>query len=182
MIFVLPARMLWDKGVKEFCIVSSRLKEKYYHSIQFLLVGMADEGNKAGVPADYLKEWEDGEYVKWLGYQSDMIGVYANSHVVVLPSYREGLPKTLIEACAIGRPIITTNAVGCKECVDEGVNGFKVPVQGIKELQDAIVKFINDPSLITSMGKEGRIKAEKEFDVKQVIATHLEIYNELYDA
>lgn len=176
---VLPSRMLWDKGVKELCIATARLKVMYKDSVEFILAGMADDDNKAGVPASYLKEWEDGDYVKWIGYQKDMVAVYENSHIVVLPSYREGMPKTLIEACATGRPIVTTDAVGCKECVDEGVNGYKVPVGSVMELAEALEKLIVNKDAILQMGKAGRVKAEREFDVKQVIQTHLDIYDDL---
>lgn len=176
---VLPARMLWDKGVKEFCLAADRLKEKYENQVEFILAGMADSDNKAGVPENYLIEQADGEYLKWIGHQSDMVAVYENSHIVVLPSYREGLPKTLIEACAIGRPIVTTDAVGCKECVDEGVNGYKVPVGSILELAQAIEKLILNYDDIRTMGRAGRLKAEKEFDVKSVIQMHLDIYDEV---
>ncbi|MDM1496786.1 glycosyltransferase family 4 protein [Myroides odoratimimus] len=177
---VLPSRMLWDKGVKELCIATDRLKSKYKDSIQFILAGMVDSDNKAGVPEKYLREWEEGEYVKWIGYQKDMVAVYANSHIVVLPSYREGMPKTLIEACAIGRPIVTTDAVGCKECVDEGENGYKVPVGSVKELAEALEKLILNQEDILKMGEAGRLKAEREFDVKHVVAQHLLIYDELF--
>lgn len=176
---VLPSRMLWDKGVKELCIVTDRLKSKYKDSVQFILAGMADNDNKAGVSEAYLRNWEDGEYVKWIGYQKDMVAIYENSHIVVLPSYREGMPKTLIEACAIGRPIVTTDAVGCKECVDEGINGYKVPVGSVVELGEALEKLILCNEDIINMGKAGRVKAEKEFDVKGVIQAHLDIYDDL---
>lgn len=176
---LLPSRMLWDKGIKELKEASDLLKPKYQHKLQFVLAGMADEGNKAGVPADYLNSWQDGNYVVWIGYQKDMVKIYQDAHIVILPSYREGMPKTLIEACAIGRAIITTDAIGCKECVDEGINGVKVPVYSIKKLAEAIETLVLQPDLIESMGKESRLKAEREFDVKNVIAKHLEIYSSL---
>ncbi len=176
---LLPIRMLWDKGVKELREASDILKEKYYNSIQFILSGLADEENKAGVPASYLKDWEEGDFVKWIGYQENMLKVYQNSHVVVLPSYREGMPKTLIEACAIGRAIVTTDAIGCNECVDEGINGFKVPVYNSKELANALEKLITNRDLIKKMGHNSRMKAENEFDVKNVINIHLKTYNKL---
>lgn len=174
---LLPIRMLWDKGVKELREASDLLKEKYQDKIQFILSGLADEENKAGVPASYLNEWQDGNYVVWIGYQKDMVSVYQNSHIVILPSYREGMPKTLIEACAIGRAIITTDAIGCRECVDEGINGLKVPVYSVIELANAIEKLVIDPNLILNMGKKSREKAVKEFNVKNVISKHLEIYD-----
>ena len=176
---ILPIRMVWDKGVKELRKASEILKEKYKGKIQFILIGLADVDNKAGVPASYLNEWQDGSYVKWIGYQKDMVEVYKDSHIVVLPSYREGMPKTLIEACAVGRAIITTDAIGCKECVDEGINGFKVPVYSTKELAQAIEKLILNKELLIQMGNRSRHKAENEFNVDNVINTHLKIYNNI---
>ncbi|MFP7655874.1 glycosyltransferase family 4 protein [Chryseobacterium proteolyticum] len=176
---LLPIRMLWDKGVKELKEASDLLKNKYHNKLQIILSGLADEDNKAGVPSSYLKKWQDGNYVTWIGYQKDMVKVYQDSHIVVLPSYREGMPKTLIEACAIGRAIITTDAIGCRECVDEGVNGLKVPVYSVQELADAIEKLMLNHDLIAKMGDESRKKAELEFDVNSVIKKHLEIYSSL---
>ena len=174
-----PVRMLWDKGVRELKEASEILKEKYKNKIVFILSGLADTENKAGVTEDYLRTWEDNEYVKWIGYQKNMVEVYQNSDIVVLPSYREGMPKSLIEACAIGRPIVTTNAIGCKECVDEGINGFKVPVKSTLELADAIEKLALSKELRTEMGKNSRIKAENEFSQQNVVKKHLEIYKNL---
>lgn len=176
---LLPSRMLWDKGVKELREASNILKEKYSNKIEFILSGLADEDNKAGVPTSYLKGWDDGKYVKWIGYQKNMFKIYQNSHIVVLPSYREGMPKALLEACAVGRAIVTTNAIGCKETVDEGVNGFKVPVASSTDLANALEELINNHDLVKQMGHNSRAKAEKEFDVKNVVEKHIEIYNSL---
>lgn len=175
---VLPIRMLWDKGVYELYEASKILKNKYFDKIEFILAGMADEDNKAGVPASFLKSWGEGEYVKWIGYQKNMFEVYNNSHIIVLPSYREGMPKTLIEACAMGRAIITTNAIGCRECVDEGINGLKVNVKDAEGLAIAIEKLVNNPNKIIEMGNASRLKAEQEFDVNFVLQTHLKIYKQ----
>ena len=171
-----PSRMLLDKGLKELRISSDILKEKYKDKMQIILCGLADEDNKAGVSSSYLENWQDGKYVKWIGYQKDMVKVYQDSHIVVLPSYREGMPKSLIEACAIGRAIITTDSIGCKECVDEGINGLKVPVYSSKELAIAIETLIINKNLITLMGENSRKKAENEFDINDVILKHLYIY------
>jgi glycosyltransferase involved in cell wall biosynthesis len=176
---LLPIRMLWDKGVKELREASDILKEKYYDKVQFILSGLADEDNKAGVPATYLSDWQDGNFVKWIGYQKNMVEVYQDSHIVVLPSYREGMPKSLIEACAIGRSIVTTDAIGCRECVDEGINGFKVSVYSSRELANALEKLIVNHDLIKLMGHNSRLKADKEFNVDDVISTHMETYNKL---
>lgn len=176
---LLPTRMLWDKGIKELREASQLLKSKYADRIVFILSGLADEDNKAGVPSSYLNAWQDGKYVKWIGYQRDMVAVYQDADIVVLPSYREGMPKTLIEACAMGKPIITTDAIGCRECVDEGVNGFKVSVKSSIELANAIVKLVNNDNLRIEMGKQSRLKAIKEFNQEDVIAKHLETYENL---
>jgi len=175
---LLPIRMLWDKGVKELREASDILNKKYYDNIEFILSGLADEDNKAGVPASYLNDWQDGTYVKWIGHQKNMVEVYQNSHIVVLPSYREGMPKSLIEACAIGRAIVTTNAIGCRECVDEGINGLKVPVKHAQSLANAIETLVNNPSRIIEMGKASRLKAKKEFDINFVLQIHSQIYNQ----
>ena len=176
---VLPARLLWDKGVNEFYEASQLLKKKYASKVIFKLVGIADIDNKAGVSPTTLKGWIDGTYFIWVDYQKNMVPVYHKSDIVVLPSYREGMPKTLLEACAVGRPIVTTNAIGCKECVDEGVNGFKVPVKSIQKLAKVIEVLILDKELRLSMGKASRNKAVDEFDQVNVICKHLEIYNSL---
>lgn len=178
---LLPTRMLWDKGVREVREASDILKKEYKEKITFVLSGLADEDNKAGVPSNYLNEWQDGCYVKWIGYQKDMVSVYEDVDIVLLPSYREGMPKTLIEACAMGKPIITTNAIGCRECVDEGINGFKVPIKSSNDLAQAIIKLIDDNSMRIEMGKQSRLKAVKEFDQKLVISKHLYLYAHLID-
>lgn len=129
-----PSRMLWDKGVQELREATELLRDTYQHTVSILLAGMADTENKAGVTSKYLLDWHDGEYVKWVGHQEDMNTWYQQADIVVLPSYREGMPKSLIEACAAGLAIVTTDAIGCKECVDEGDNGFKVPVKSVSSV------------------------------------------------
>jgi glycosyltransferase involved in cell wall biosynthesis len=106
-----------------------------------------------------------------------MIDIFINSDIVVLPSYREGLPKALIEACAIGRAIVTTNAIGCKECVDDGVNGFVVQTKSGIQLATALEKLIINSILRLEMGIESRKKAETEFNINTVVDMHMQIYN-----
>lgn len=173
---VLPARMLWDKGIGEFHAAAMLLKSLYFNKIQFLLVGRVDVDNKSGIPKNVLQQWADGDYFKWVGHQEDIFNVYKNSHVVVLPSYREGMPKSLIEACAMGRAIITTEAIGCRDCVDGGINGLKVPIKDPQSLADAIEFLVKNPDRIIQMGIASRLKAENEFSIVSVINTHLEIY------
>lgn len=177
-----PARMLKDKGVEEFIGAAEMLKEKYKNKVKFILAGKIDIENKAGISEEYLKEKLEKGYLDWIGFQEDMIDVYKKSDIVVLPSYREGMPKALIEASAIGRPIVTTNAIGCKECVDEGVNGYKVPVKSVKELSLAIEKLVQSSDLRKEMGRHSRLKAEKEFSLTGVVSKHIEIYTELFNA
>jgi len=174
-----PARMLWDKGIDELRAASTLLKKDYKTKASFVLSGRDDDGNKAGVPLSYLNEWTDGNYVNWIGHSENMIKTFGEADIVVLPSYREGMPKSLIEAAAMGKPIVTTNAVGCKECVDDNINGFLVPVKSTKELAEALAKLIDDPKLRKTMGKASRIKAEEEFNIDSVIEKHLEIYQDL---
>lgn len=176
-----PCRMLWDKGVRELREASDLLKAKYFGKIQFILVGMSDRENKSGVSEEYLRDWECDDYVIWKGHQPNILDYYKNCHIVVLPSYREGLPKTLIEACAVGRPIVTTDAVGCRDCVDEGKNGYKVPVGNGKALTWALEQLINNMPLMKKMGAAGRKKAELEFNVDDVVNRHLNIYLSMLD-
>jgi len=178
---LLPTRMLWDKGVAELRKATEILQEKYNDKVTFVLSGLADNDNKAGVSKEYLLDWEQENYVKWIGYQKDMVKIYQDADIVVLPSYREGMPKSLIEACAIGRPIVTTNAIGCRECVDEGKNGYKVPVKSIDELVKALEKLILSEEKRINMGNYSRGKAEKEFSQEMVINKHVNIYSNLND-
>src|SRR5690606_34106329 len=172
------SRMLREKGGKELRQATEILKTRYSTHTRCIVVGKADDENRSSVSKVYLKDWADGDYVVWKGHVDNVRGEYMASNIVVLPSYREGLPKNLIEACAIGRPIVTTSAIGCKDCVDEGVNGFKVPIKDGLALADAIEKLINNRDLMVRMGSESRLKAEREFDLKDVVSNHLRIYKE----
>lgn len=173
---LLAARMLWDKGVGEFVEAARLLKDKYKDQAEFILAGNVDMGNKAGIPEAQLLEWNQEGAVNWIGFQKDMVDQIRKSHIIVLPSYREGLPKSLIETCAIGRPIITTNVPGCREVVKEGVNGFFVEKNAIKTLAASMERLINDPVLRVKMGKAGRKKAEAEFSIENVLEKTFAIY------
>lgn len=178
-VILFPSRMLWDKGIKELRATTDYLKSKYSNKIVFILAGSADDENKAAVNIDYLKKWDDGFYVKWIGHQKNIVNLYKSSDIIILPSYREGIPKSLIEACAIGRPIITTNAIGCRDCVDHMVNGLKVDLHSNINLANALIYLIDNHTEMIRMGKMSRVKAEKEFDLNYVIEKHLEIYNSI---
>lgn len=174
-----PARMLRDKGLVELIDVFGLLKEKYFGKIELVLAGSCGDANKTSLTEEELKEMLIDGYITWIGNQTDMYSVYVDSDIVVLPSYREGLPKSLIEACAVGRPIVTTDVPGCRECVDEGVNGYLVPLKSVKELADAIEKLILSSEDRRIFGIASRKKAEEEFSIENVIEKTFAIYDYL---
>jgi len=175
---LLPSRMLWDKGVKEFYLAAKKLKIKY-PDLLFTLCGDVDTANPSSVPIEQLEKWNAEGIISWIGHQKGMANIIAEYHIVVLPSYREGLPKSLIEGCAIGRPIVTTDTNGCRECVVNGENGFLVPVKDHAKLAESIEYFIINRPKLAEFGLKSRQKAEKEFDINQVIQKTFDIYEEL---
>jgi glycosyltransferase involved in cell wall biosynthesis len=173
------ARMLKDKGVFELAEAASLLKEQYQNTIEFLLCGDIDD-NPQSLTKDELNSIADGQYIKWLGRRTDVRELLEQSHIFVFPSYyREGLPKSLIEACAVGRPVVTTNSIGCKDCVIDGYNGFLIPIKDSRALADKLEILIQDKSLRMSMGKNSRCLAEQDFSIEKVIESHLKIYDKL---
>lgn len=173
-----PARILRDKGVMEFLKAAKSLESEANGKLKFVLAGDCDKENLAMFPEDELRKWLVPGYIEWIGHQSEMIPVFIKSDIVILPSYREGLPKSLIEACAIGRPIITTDAIGCRECVQNNINGFLVPVKNAEAIADAIRKLVIDEKLRLRMGKKSRELAEKEFSINSVIEKTFNIYQQ----
>lgn len=171
-----PARMLRDKGLCELIEAMKILQPKYEGKVELVLAGSCGDANKTAISEDELKSMLIDGYITWIGNQKDMYPVYMDSDIVVLPSYREGLPKSLIEACAVGRPIVTTDVPGCRECVDEGVNGYLVPLKSINELADAIDKLIVNTDLRRQFGIASRKKAEAEFSIENVIEKTFGIY------
>jgi glycosyltransferase involved in cell wall biosynthesis len=177
-VIVLPARMLWDKGVGEFVDAAQGLLRKGVNA-RFLLAGEPDPANPATVPPDRLSNWVRGRAVDHLGWVADMPALLAGCHIVCMPSYREGLPKSLIEAAAAGRPIVTTDVPGCRAVVGHGDNGFLVPPRNAGALADALERLIDDPSLRQQMGARGRARAEQQFGLDLVIQQTLAIYREV---
>lgn len=175
-IFVLTARMLKDKGVGEFVEAAQIIESKYPNIAEFFLVGGIDPNNPAGYTKEELEGLIRNTSVFYKGFSNDVKSVLVNSTVVVLPSYREGLPKSLIEACAVGRPIITTDAVGCRESVDNGFNGYLVPIGDAASLAKAMQDLISDSSKRKEFGLNSREKAEKEFSIDSVVEKTFEIY------
>ena len=174
-VVLLATRMLWDKGVKEFVEAANLLYDTYKDTVCFKLCGKIDIGNPESVPEEFLESIHIKDYLFWDGYSETIFEEYKKSDIVVLPSYREGMPTVLIEASAIGRPLITTDAIGCRECVIEAWNGFKVPVKSVEELATSIEKLILDEDLRLEMGRNSRLKAEKEYSQKEVVKKHVGI-------
>lgn len=175
LVVLLATRMLWDKGIKEFVEAAKLLMERFNGKVVFKLCGRIDTGNPESVSEEYLKSIEIEGFLKWDGHSDQIFEEYKLSDIVVLPSYREGMPTVLIEASAIGRPLITTNAIGCRECVEEGWNGYKVPINSIDKLAQAIEKLLVNKKLRVNMGLHSREKAEKEFDQREVVRKHIDI-------
>ncbi len=171
--FLLIARMLKDKGVVEFVNAAQLLKESEVNA-EFCLLGFLDVENPAAISSGQMKQWTDQGFVKYLGPSDDVREHIALADCIVLPSYREGTPRSLLEAAAMAKPIITTNVVGCKEVVEHGVNGFLCEV---KNAQDLALKmkdmlFLSEDQR-NLMGQNGRLKMEKEFDEQIVIQKYL---------
>lgn len=175
-VVMLASRLLWDKGVGEFVAAARRLAGR----ARFVLVGAPDSGNPASVTADTLRQWTAEGVVEWWGAREDMPATLAQATIVCLPSsYREGLPKVLLEAMACGRPVITTDAPGCRDCVRDGDNGLLVPVKDVKALTAAITRLLENSDERKRMGERGRQRAVEEFSLERVIAATLAVYREV---
>jgi len=175
---ILPARMLKDKGIREFVEAARILKDRGVHS-RFILVGDTDPHNPAAISAHQLALWKDEGCVELWSWRYDMPEVLAKAHIVCLPSYREGLPKALLEAASSGRPIVTTDTIGCREIVRHDYNGLLVPVRSTVELADALQCLIEDPELRRKMGSRGREIAVNEFAIEKIVAETMALYEEL---
>ena len=176
---LLTARMIVEKGIFVLTDAALKLKEQYKGKVQFLLCGGLDDNPKA-IREEELQAVCDGEYIQWLGYRTDGLNLLKDCHIVAFPSYyKEGLPKSLIEATAVGRPIVTTNSIGCKETVVDGYNGYLIPVKDSDTLADRLKRLIEDKALRQEMGKNSRRLAEWDFSIENVVRRHLEIYEDL---
>jgi glycosyltransferase involved in cell wall biosynthesis len=176
---VLASRMLWNKGIGDFVHAVELLQSEGVKA-RFALVGDTDAGNRAAVPSSQLEEWKQQGIVEWWGWREDMVAVFSEAHIVCLPSfYREGVPRVLIEAAASGRPIVTTDAPGCREIVRNGHNGLLVPIRDSRALATALRTLIKDPTMRLRMGVKGRALVAEEFDQKRVNGATLKVYREL---
>ena len=178
-VVVLASRMLWDKGIGEF-VEAARILHDQGISARFVLVGAPDSGNPSTIPQIQLETWQKAMLVEWWGSRVDMPQVFAESHIVCLPSrYGEGVPKVLIEAAACARAIVTTDAPGCREIVRHEENGLLVPLSDASALAKALQRLIENPALRVQMGKRGREIAVADFSLETVIDETLRVYRDL---
>lgn len=172
--FLLVARMLWDKGIGEY-IEAAKILKKKYKNIEFQLLGSLDVINKTAIKQEQITSWVKDDLVVYFGSTDDVIQFIKKVDCVVLPSYREGTPRTLLESASMAKPLITTDVPGCKEVVDDGINGFLCEVKNPKDLADKMEKMINlNLYEKIAMGKAGREKMIKKFDESIVIDKYLE--------
>ena len=179
-VFLLVARMLWDKGIEEF-VEAAGVVKSVWSNAEFWMLGPVDEGNPAAISPKTISDWQERGVVRWFGEKDDIKPIVAKSSVAVLPSYyREGIPRALLEAMAMGKPIITTDAIGCSETVENGVNGFIVPVRDSYALANAMIKFLSLSERVKKvMGLMSRKKAVREFSENIVVERYLAIARQL---
>lgn len=175
-VVMMASRLLWDKGVGEFVEAARQLRGL---GVRFVLVGAVDAGNPASVTDADLRAWIGTGDVEWWGRRDDMAATLAQASVVCLPSYREGLPKVLLEAMACGKPCVTTDVPGCREVVSHGHNGLLVPARNAAALAAAIGELLADPRLRNEMGRRGRERVVQSFDQERVIEATLAVYREV---
>ena len=175
---IFVARLLWDKGVGELIDAIRLLKQRGVAG-RFLLVGDADPGNPACIDAKTLAEWKSEGLAEFLGYRSDIPMLLSQSHIACLPSHREGLPKSLLEAMAAGLPCVTTDTPGCREAVRDGDNGLLVPVRSPSHLATALERLILNQELRVKMGTRGRERIDREFSTAIVVDETLKLYAEV---
>ena len=175
---MLASRMLWDKGIGEFVEAARQIKNRGIDA-RFVLVGDTDPHNPSAIPNEQLTAWHKECVIEWWGRRDDMPAVLAQAHIVCLPSYREGLPKVLLEAASCGRPIVATDTPGCREVVRNGENGLLAPVRSTVDLADAISSLIENKELRQKMGARGREIVVSEFAIEKVISETMTVYKEL---
>ena len=163
--FVDAARIIKDKGLNAV----------------FYIAGRMDSDNPTDIGEELLNNWQRMGWIEWKGFIKNMPEIYSSSHIICLPSYREGLPRSLIEAAACGRPIVTTDVPGCREVVQDGINGLLVPARNSEALAVAISNLINDEELRLSMGRRSREIATNRFSVQQFVEESLDVYRLVLD-
>ncbi len=177
---LLASRLLWEKGIGEYVAAARQLRQHGLNA-RFLLAGEPDPGNPASIPPEQLDRWRQDGDVTLLGQVEDMPALLAQTDIAVLPSYREGTPRSLLEAAACGLPLIATDAPGCREIVDHQVNGVLVPIKDAAALAAAIQYLCHEPETRQRMGQASRTKALAAFDERLVFEQTLAVYEELME-
>ncbi len=174
-IFLLMARLLWDKGIGEYAEAAQIVKSKY-NNVEFQILGFMDVPNPEAIPSSTVERWEDDGVLKYLGETDNVKEIIKQVDVIVLPSYREGAPKSLLEAMSMEKPIITTDTPGCRQVCEHEINGFLIPIKDSKSLAEAMIRIIEvGPEKRKVMGKMGREKVLREFDERIVIGKYLDV-------
>ena len=175
---ILPARVLRDKGVYEFVAAAARVSA-VHADVRFALVGAHDMANPGAVDERDLARWVAAGTVEWWAHRRDMAAVYAQAYIVCLPSYREGLPRALLEAAACGRPLVATDVPGCREICLDGETGLRVPVRNVDALVAALLRMLDDPDLALACAQTARARVEAEFTLDHIAAQTLALYRQL---
>lgn len=177
---VLPARMLWDKGVGEM-VDAARLLKARNVPVRMVLAGDGDPANPRSIPREQLEAWTAEGIIEWWGHQPDMREVWKQAHIAVLPSYREGLPKALLEAASCGRPLVTSDVPGCRELVEDGANGLLVPARAAEPLANAIERLAVSPDLRRRLATEARRRVLNAFSSDTINTAIITAYHELLE-
>lgn len=182
--FLLIARMLYDKGIAQYVEAARSLKAKYGDKVELLLLGFLDVNNPSAVSKQEMQAWVDEGIVNYLGVSDNVESEIAKIDCVVLPSYyREGVPKSLLEAGAMGKPIVTTNNIGCRETVDDGINGYLCEPHSSESLLEKLELIVNKTHAERlAMGEKSRLKIEQAFDEKRVIAKYIAAVKDCLDS
>lgn len=178
-VVTMAARLIRDKGISEFLSAAEQLKARFGEDVVFQLAGDEDEGNPWAADRARLTSCEERGLIRRLGYIADMPGLLRDTDIYVLPSYREGTPVSVLEAMSAGLPVVTTNAVGCRETAVHEQSGLLVPVKDAAALASAIERLIVDPELRRRFGRAARRRAEEVFAIEKIGAAHLEVYRTL---
>lgn len=174
-IVVMASRLLFDKGVREF-IEAAKIIKQSHPDVRFWLAGDLDPGNPSSLTAQDLIDIRANGDIEACGFVHNVAELFSSAHLVVLPSYREGLPKALIEASACGRAVVTTDAPGCSDAIIHQETGLLVPIKDARALSEAILSLLKNDTIRRQMGEKGRQLAEARYDIERVVAKHLEIY------
>jgi glycosyltransferase involved in cell wall biosynthesis len=174
-VVMLAGRMLWDKGIREY-VEAARIVRASGTSVRFVLVGEPDSGNPASLTREQLEAWNASGEVEWWGFRSDMLSVFQQVNIVCLPSYREGLPTTLIEAGACGRAVVATNVTGCRDAVRNGETGLLVAPKDSAALAEGLLVVLHDRSLRKRLAEAGRKLAVDEFSTDRVNRDTWQVY------